>query len=197
MTSPLNRLGAALVLAVTVSLATACAATPPAAEPDAGASPSATPSVPAPDPSTVPSGNPTAGADPTCDTLISSDTIADFESIGWTARTDPFYIGDSELADGLQCVWADFEAPAGDHLQMFGWAPITADAATSAEDTLVAQGWLRESGADGGVYITESPESAIAVDDEGYGMTYLFGDGWVKVADTKQGLLLIEWPPTP
>lgn len=29
-------------------------------------------------------------------------------------------------------------------------------------------------------------------DGEGYGMTYLFGDGWVKVADTKQGLVLVE-----
>ena len=45
-----------------------------------------------------------------------------------------------------------------------------------------------------GVYITEAKETTIAVDSEGYGMTYLFGDGWVKLADTKQGLLLIEWP---
>ena len=29
---------------------------------------------------------------------------------------------------------------------------------------------------------------------EGYGLTYLFGDGWVKYADTKQGLLLVVWP---
>ena len=36
------------------------------------------------------------------------------------------------MPDGLQCVWADFEGPAGDHLQMFGWAPIDADAATDA-----------------------------------------------------------------
>ena len=56
-----------------------------------------------------------------------------------------------------------------------------------------SQGWVREDSAEG-VYITESPETTIAVDEEGYGMTYLFGDGWVKLADTKQGLLLIEWP---
>ncbi|GAA1959528.1 hypothetical protein [Microbacterium deminutum] len=194
MTTPLARLGAALVLALTASLATACTSTPPTG-PDTSASGAATPSTPAPDPSTEPSGAPTAGADPTCDTLISAQTIADFHSIGWTARTDPFYIGDSELPDGLQCVWADFEGPAGDHLQMFGWAPITAAAATDAQDALVGQGWIRETSVDG-TYITESPESATAVDDEGYGMTYLFGDGWVKVADTKQGLLLIEWAPS-
>ena len=38
------------------------------------------------------------------------------------------------------------------------------------------------------------PGTAIATDDEGYGMTYLFTPGQVTVADTKQGLLLIEWP---
>ena len=55
------------------------------------------------------------------------------------------------------------------------------------QQTLVDQGWVRESRRDG-VYITESPETAIAKDDQGYGMTYLFGDGWVTIADTKQGL---------
>ena len=59
--------------------------------------------------------------------------------------------------------------------------------------TSSSQGWLRESGADG-VYVTESPETTIAADENGYGMTYLFGDGWVMLADTKQGLVLIEWP---
>jgi hypothetical protein len=31
-------------------------------------------------------------------------------------------------------------------------------------------------------------------DDEGYGMTYLFSHGWVKVSSTKQGILLIADP---
>ncbi len=69
----------------------------------------------------------------------------------------------------------------------------TDDAAEDAQANLVSQGWVREDGADG-VYITESPEMTIAPDEQGYGMTYLFGDGWVIVADTKQGLVLIEWP---
>ncbi|MGA7146930.1 MAG: hypothetical protein WBX17_00370, partial [Microbacterium sp.] len=73
------------------------------------------------------------------------------------------------------------------------WAPIVADAAVDAQADLVDQGWLREE-APNGVYITEAKETTIAVDADGYGMTYLFGDGWVKLADTKQGLLLIEWP---
>ena len=45
-----------------------------------------------------------------------------------------------------------------------------------------------------GVYVTESPSTVIAPDENGYGITYLFADGQVTVADTKQGLLLIEWP---
>ena len=41
--------------------------------------------------------------------------------------------------------------------------------------------------------VTESADTTVATDDEGYGLTYLFGDGWVKYADTKQGLLLVTW----
>ncbi len=141
MTIPLTRLGAALVLALTAALATACAATPPA-EPDSSASAGATPKAPAPDAVSLAEHRPRRRPRTRPATRSSRPTtIADFESIGWTSRTDPFYIGDSELSDGLQCVWADFEGPAGDHLQMFGWAPITADAATKAEEDLVGQGW--------------------------------------------------------
>ena len=90
-------------------------------------------------------------------------------------------------------MWADFEGPAGDHLQIFGWAPIAEEQAADAQASMVAQGWIREDSTEG-VYITEPKETTIAVDEEGYGMTYLFAAGWVKLADTKQGLLLIEWP---
>jgi hypothetical protein len=33
----------------------------------------------------------------------------------------------------------------------------------------------------------------MGTDEDGYGMTYLFGDGWVTLSDTKQGLLLVTW----
>lgn len=185
------RLGAALVLAATATLATACAATPPPA-PESTATSAPTPSTPAPEATVEPTEAPPA-ADPTCDTLISDATVDDFVSIGWTSRAEPLYIGGVEVPGGLHCVWADFEGPAGDHLQLFGWAVMDANAAAAAQRELETQGWLRENGPDG-VYITEPPETTIATDDEGYGMTYLFGDGWVKLADTKQGLILIEWP---
>jgi hypothetical protein len=77
-------------------------------------------------------------------------------------------------------------------VQIFGWAPIDEDAAIESEESLVDEGWVREDSEEG-VYITENPETTITADEDGYGMTYLFGDGWVKVADTKQGLLLITW----
>jgi hypothetical protein len=187
------RLRAALVLALSASLATGCAATTPPPEPETTAGAEATPTAPVVEPSAEPTDNAAAAEDPTCETLIADETVADFKSVGWTARADPFYIGELEIPGGLQCVWADFEGQAGDHVQIFGWAPIAADAAADAEAELVDQGWTREKGADG-VYITESSETTLATDAEGYGMTYLFGDGWVMLADTKQGLVLIEWP---
>lgn len=192
MITPRLRFAAvAATLAVTALVASACAAEPqPADTPSSAPTPAET--APAPDAEPAPTEPAPGPGDPTCDTIIPESTVADFESLGWTYKADVFYVGELELSDGLQCVWADFDAPASDHLQLFGWAPITAADADTAQDSLVSQGWVREEGPEG-VYITENPNTTIAVDDEGYGMTYLFADGWVKLADTKQGLLLVEW----
>ena len=184
-------LGAAAVLALSAVLLTACAATSPPPEPEETTT-ATSPAPPAPEPSPTP--DPAASAEePTCTTLIGEAVVADFESVGWSVRSEPLFIAGTEVPGGLNCVWADFESPAGDHGQMFGWAAIDADDATAAQEELVAQGWVREQSEEG-TYITEGPETAISVDEDGYGMTYLFGDGWVEFADTKQGLLLIEWP---
>jgi hypothetical protein len=192
MLTPRHRFGAAILLALTATLATACASqAPPSSQAPPTSAP--TPTTPEPEPSSTPTSDAGSPEDPTCDTLIGAAIVADFESIGWSAQAEPFYLGDLELARGVQCVWADFDGPAGDHLQLFGWAPIAAEDADSAQKSLVKQGWVRED-SDEGVYVTEPKETTIAVDSDGYGMTYLFGDGWVKLADTKQGLLLIEWP---
>lgn len=192
MIPPRHRLAAVLVIALTAFLATACASQAPPA-PQSSETTAGTPSAPAPEPSAEQTSDPGASEDPTCETLIGADVVADFESIGWSSRAEKFYLGEVELDHGIQCVWADFEGPAGDHLQLFGWAPITEEEAEDAQDALVEQGWVREE-SEAGVYITEPKETTIAVDEEGYGMTYLFAAGWVKLADTKQGLLLIEWP---
>lgn len=195
MIPPRFRLGAtAFALVVTGTLLVACApesAPAPSETASTAPTPDASATTPAPEASATEA--PPVG-DPTCDTIIPADTVAELESIGWTARADSLYVGALELTEGLQCVWADFEGPAGDHLLIFGWSPITEVEATEAQATLVSQGWVREEAEDG-VYITENPQTTIATDAEGYGMTYFFGDGWVKLADTKQGLLLISWPP--
>jgi hypothetical protein len=182
---------AALALTLTFGVA-ACAS--PDATPEASApAPSAEPTEPT-EPQPEPTETTAEVPDPTCETMIPATTVADFESVGWTARADRMFAGEIEVVGGLQCVWADFEGPAGEHLQLFGWGTITAEDAQAAQDSLESQGWIREEAADG-VYITERPETALAVDADGYGMTYFFGDGFVMLADTKQGLLLIEWPP--
>ena len=66
---------------------------------------------------------------------------------------------------------------------------LAAFAAVEAE----LAGWIADQ-ASGNSFITEDPMQALSVDDDGYGMTYQFGDGWVTVADVKQSLLLIQRP---
>ncbi|MDN3494794.1 hypothetical protein QL996_02545, partial [Planococcus sp. APC 4015] len=180
-----------LVLALTATVATACAPAAPA--PDPSESVVAAPSSPAPEPSPTQTEAVEVG-DPTCETIIPASTVSDFESVGWTVRAEPFFIGAIEVPGGLTCRWADFDGPAGDHLQFYGWSEISDADAIEAQDALLSEGWIREESADG-VYITENPETTIAVDDQGYGMTYLFTEGAVELADTKQGLILVEWPP--
>lgn len=190
MTRPLIRFGAALVLAATAVLVTACAGEP-------GTSASAVPSSNASSPLASPEPSETTPTDetaeePTCETIIPESTIAGFAEVGWESQQEPFVLAGVELEDGIQCKWGDLTT-ATDHIQMFGWAPITADAAATAQAQLTADGWIQEQ-SDAGVILTESPETALYTDDDGYGWTYLFGDGSVKFADTKQSLLLVEWP---
>ncbi|MDR6865842.1 hypothetical protein J2Y69_000427 [Microbacterium resistens] len=165
--------------------------------------PGATTPDPAATSGTVASGEPTTdpgkgGAPatpaeaPTCETLISAATVTALKEQGWSARQRDFAIGPDVVAGGLECPWSDYST-ASDRGLLYGWAPISADAAVEAQKSLVAQGWIREE--DGrGVYVTVDPKFAFTKDDDGYGMTYLFGDGWVTVSDTKQGLVLITVP---
>lgn len=126
-------------------------------------------------------------ADPTCETIISEGTVSALTDLGWTAQLQDFQIGEQLLEGGLYCAWADWAEPS-DHGQFFAWAALTDDESATAQAGLMEQGWARE-----GDYFTES-EPSFETDEDGYGMTYLFGDGWVKFADTKQSLVLIEWP---
>lgn len=132
------------------------------------------------------------GAIPTCEDLIPPSLVDQFSAQGWTYRADLFRVGDLTLQDGVQCVWGDYSV-ASDHVLIFGWAAATASEIDQARASLLASGWQVADDASGS-YITEDPATAIATDENGYGMTYQFGEGWIAVADTKQGLLLIERP---
>lgn len=166
--------------------------TTPAAQPT-----SASPTNPAaPEETTAPEDEQPTDADGTevtCETLVSATVAENFAEVGWSSQAEPFRVGGTEIEGGLLCTWADFESDTGGDLQFFGWAPIDAGQALEVQQDLLAQGWSREQGPNG-VYITESAATIIAPDDDGYGVTYLFGDGWVEYADTKQSLLLITSP---
>ncbi|WOF21803.1 hypothetical protein N8K70_10440 [Microbacterium betulae] len=133
------------------------------------------------------------GAAPTCETIISPALLENFEELGWTSRADPFYVGPTELTGGVSCKWGNFDVGANDLVQMYGWAPVDDEQSTELQDYLVAEGWVREEGDDGIVYVTEGMPSAEWSDEDGYGMTYAFGDGWVELSDTKNGLDVITW----
>lgn len=188
MTSP--RRSTLVVTALTLGVLALSGCTSPSA-PEAAPSiaPSDVPSSPAPE--ITPSPEAPVG-DPTCETLIPAATAADFASLGWSVQSEPFRIGSMEVADGIQCKWGD-QSIATDRVQVFGWAPLDETDSASAQRELVASGWSSDRQSDG-VYVTENPEWAIFTDSEGYGITYLFADGYVKLADTRQSLVLVEWP---
>lgn len=143
----------------------------------------------APETSETPSAPPSAAA-AGCDGIITAGTVDALKSQGWTSQQQEFRIGDVPVEDGLLCLWADFTTPS-DHGQMYGWGAIDAKSADAAKASLQRDGWLATVD-DGVTYYTEDPDYALGTDDDGFGMTYEFGDGWVRFSDTKQGLLLIE-----
>lgn len=177
---------AALVVALGVS---GCAASP---------EPAPSGSVPETLPSATPTPTPTEitpverPEDLTCETLIAPDVVAAFVEAGWEAQEDVFRIGSREFPDGLWCIWGAAGAVTAS-VQIYGWAGIDPADAEEAQTELTDGGWVAEETPDG-VYVTENPDTTVATDDDGYGMTFLFGNGWVAVADTKEGLLVIERP---
>ncbi|GGD80135.1 hypothetical protein [Microbacterium murale] len=182
---------AAVTIALTLS-ACSTAAAEPESTPTSKPTKTTTPS-PEPTPTSTPTPEPeeTAGAAPTCETIIAPSTIAALTEHGWTYREHEFRFGDHVVDGGIQCVWGDYTVPS-DHVQVFGWAPVDQAASSAGQQKLLDDGWQRAD-SDGHVYITENPETAMSPDQDGFGMTYEFGDGWVKVADTRRGLVLVEF----
>ncbi|QEW03468.1 hypothetical protein [Microbacterium lushaniae] len=187
------RLVTSLAIAVPLVLLAGCAnENTPQTTPTTPGPPTSVPTSPAP----TPSGD---GADvdptePTCETIVPAGVVAEFEKVGWSAQAQPFRIGGIEIPGGIQCTWGDYSV-ATDHVQIYGWAPIEDAQIQRAQSELIGSGWRREEG-EGGFYVTESTDTVIAPDENGYGFTYFFSDAWVTMADTKQGLVLVEWPPS-
>ncbi len=191
MTSPRRPLLAASAALTAVLALAGCSST---AGPDAAPSVAATatgPAIDAPATTATPKSETEAPA-PTCENIIPQATADDFASLGWSYQQEPLRIGATALDDGIQCKWGD-QNVASDRVQIFGWAPIDDAAAAAAEKELTASGWKVER-EDEGTYVTENPEWLGGRGVDGYGLTYLFGDGWVKFADTRQSLLLIDSP---
>lgn len=190
-TRPLARLAAAASIATLAVLLAACAATDPSTKPSQSTSPSTGASS---QPSVKPTTPETPDAIPaTCENIISESTAQQFADAGWTAKNFDFMIGETVLQDGAYCVWGNYSGPGSDNVAIFGWSPIANGDAATAQQELITAGWIREKG-DSGIYITENPDYAIALDEAGYGMTYFFGDGWVTVSETKQSLQLVGAP---
>lgn len=190
------RAGAALTATVALALTlVGCAAEPQAEQP----TPTAPATAPSASASTAPSQEPATEtekpvADPTCKTLIIESVVQTLTSTGAEAREEPFMIGSTEIEGGLLCRWGIFGDGDAGGAQLYGWAPIDTETAARAADTLEKQGWLREAGEGDGFFITENPDTIVIADEDGYGMTYQFGDGWVTVSETKLGLQLIQIP---
>ncbi|GGH33911.1 hypothetical protein [Microbacterium album] len=179
-----GRRSALLALALALTL-TACSGGPDQPPPSEHEFPSAMPSADT-------TGHPAEpGETPACDTIIPTSLAAEFTGFGMTALEEEFRIGEHVIEGGIQCTWGDHDI-ATDHVQIYGWAPIEPAHAAEMQEYLEAQQWRREEG-QGFVYLTENSDFATTVDDDGYGMTYAFGDGFVLLADTKQGLALVTW----
>ncbi|MFJ4164610.1 hypothetical protein ACIPY5_03570 [Microbacterium sp. NPDC089698] len=180
-----------LGLAVGVlTAATACAGGTPSPAPSVKPTSDAKSNAPTPTAPPTSDVTVTAPASMSCETLIPSDTVAALHKQGWAAMKRDFAFGPDPVPGGIECLWSD-PAIASDHGLLYGWAPIAGADAKARQEQLVASGWIRED-SDRGVYITADPRASLSQDADGYGMTYLFGPGWVTVSDTKQGLVLID-----
>lgn len=189
-----RRLRFAALFAMTVALVLTGCSTAPESSTEPTPPPAPVETAPEPEPTAIETPEPADNdtPEPTCETIISPSTVTALTDLGWTYKEHEFRFGADVVEGGIECVWGDYTV-ASDHVQVFGWAPLDQNASTAVQKELIASGWLRAD-ADGHTYITEDPTYAMSTDEEGFGMTYEFGDGWVKLADAKQSLILIDWP---
>ncbi|WP_203138203.1 hypothetical protein [Microbacterium sp. JZ31] len=128
-------------------------------------------------------------AEPTCETILPESLVAEFENLGLAAIEEPFSFGDPQttsLPEGLMCTWGSPEVATDHGVQLYGWAPMDAAGTEKWTAFLVDQGWTRTEG-DGYVYLSDPFEGV-------EGVTYAFGADHVILADTKDGVTLVDWP---
>lgn len=186
---------AAAITALAVATALALAGCSASGAPETSPSVAATASGPAVDgsaPTDSPEPEDKPSIAPTCENIIPKSLVDNFTSVGWTSQEDQLRVGATPLDGGIQCKWGD-QSIASDRVQIFGWAPIDDSTAAQAVSDLTAAGWKVEKDSDG-TYVTENPDWLNGRGVDGYGLTYLFGDGFVKFADTRQSLLLVDSP---
>ncbi|MDR2293922.1 MAG: hypothetical protein LBE05_01780 [Microbacterium sp.] len=179
--------GGALLLAIGVL----AGCSPAAPEGTTPATPPATANPSAPDPEG--SETATEPVELTCESMISAGLASGYTAQGWTAVSNPLYIGSTLIPDGISCTWGNHAGEGNDVAQVFGFGTLTPELAAQAQADLAAQGWTTEEDS-AGVLVTEPRDSALIKDADGYGMSYLFGDGWVRLADTRESLILVVWP---
>ena len=143
----------------------------------------------------------TTDEDLTCETMIPESVVGALTSQGWSATASQLSVGSQTIDDSLLCTWAPTGSFEG---QMYGVGRLTSTEENQLRSDLAAQGWTTQDAADG-VYFT-APVAAAPTPAPGAtasttggggtmsGFTYLLGDGWVKYADTRDGILLIVTP---
>lgn len=197
MTTSRRVIGSGAIAALGALLLVGCANTD--GNPPADNAQSNPPLSPAPGETNEPGGEPVGEEDDptpasvTCENLISTSLVEQYLELGWTVKQQAFYIGEVPMDDGIMCMWGDYDGPPSDNVAMFAWAPLDQATSESLQTTLEEEGWLRKE-IDGDIFLTVDPAWAIAVDDEGYGMTYEFTNEWVIYSDVKQQLALINNP---
>lgn len=171
------RRAATVVLAVAAALVlTACTGAPPAPEPQpTGATPTPTADA-TPDPASI-----------SCESILPEDLVAQFKDYGLVAIEEPFSFGDPEttsLPEGVLCTWGSPDVATDHGVQLFGWAPLDEAGHEKWATFLADQGWKRTEG-EGLEYYSDPFEGT-------EGVTYAFGDGYVILADSKQGVTLVS-----
>ena len=134
---------------------------------------------------------PTPAVVPSCEQLTSPVALSILQANGYEPIASAFLIGDLTLDPGVQCWWTIPDSGTDAHV-LQAWGEITEGDAQMAIDALVGEGWVTEPG-DDGTYVT-NPGGGVQSDADGYFTTYLFGDGWVTLADVKAGLAEIVRP---